>query len=237
MEKKNLEVEGVKETKEALVALNELTLQMIKSFKSGLTLDSFATFWVNLQNDAELKNKLEAAYENYKVIPEELNNLTVLDSMDLLITQLDYFKKIVVTLKPVEPTPLPEPTPDPVPVPEPVPTPEPTPVPEEPTPVPVPEPTPEPVPEEPTPEPVPAPEPTPEPVPEEPVPTPEPAPEEPTPEPVPAPEPTPEPVPDVEVPSEPSEPVPAPEPAEPTEDSGETSPDDAELVKSAKKKK
>ena len=140
--------EGAKETKEALIALNELMLHFIDVFKNGINLGSFIDLWRVLQNDQDLKTKLSLAYDNYNAIPFEVRNLDVLESLDLVVTQLDYFKKIVVAFNNPVPTPEPEPVPEPVPTPEPVPEPVPTP-----EPVPEPEPTPEPVPE-PVPEPI-----------------------------------------------------------------------------------
>ena len=136
MENKKINSIGIEETKEVLVALNELTLAFIQSFKDGVNLESFVHLWELLQKDESLKSKIKEAYENYQLIPFEIAEMNLMDSLNLVGVQLDYFKRIAVALKPL-------PTPEPVPVPVPEPTPEP---------VPVPEPTPEPAPVEPTPE-------------------------------------------------------------------------------------
>jgi hypothetical protein len=156
---------GVKETREALVALNELSIHLISIFKNGLNVGSAVDLWKLFQNDEDLKAKIAAAYDNYAAIPAELEGLDIGGTLELTYTQLSYVPAIAEALRGKDPEPLPEPTPEPEPVPE-EPVPEPTPIPE---------PTPEPVPEEPVPEPAPDPAPVPEP-------TPEPVPEEPTPE-------------------------------------------------------
>lgn len=69
MENKLLSIIGTEETKEVLVALNELTLAFIKCFKDGVNLASFIEMWELLQNDADLKLKIKDAYENYQLVP------------------------------------------------------------------------------------------------------------------------------------------------------------------------
>lgn len=223
---------GVKETKEALVALNELSIHLISIFKNGLNVGSAVDLWKLFQNDEDLRSKIAAAYDNYAAIPSELEGLDIGGTLELTYTQLSYVPAIAEALRGKDPEPLPEPTPEPVPE---EPAPEPTPVPE-PTPEPVPE---EPAPE-PTPDPAPVPEPTPEPVPEEPIP------EEPVPE-VPADDTFPE-EPKEEPESDGDEPQPTPPPVPeapeepvdidfPTDDMPSEENPYEELLKPAKKKK
>jgi len=128
MENKLLSITGTEQTKEVLIALNELTLAFLKCF-NGVNLASFTELWEILQHDEDLKLKIKVAYENYQLVPIELAGMDLLDSFNLVAVQLEYLKKISDALK-SEPTPVPVPEPTPDPVPEPEPTPDPISVPE-----------------------------------------------------------------------------------------------------------
>ncbi len=90
---------GVKETKEALVGVNEVAVLVAMKFKDGVQFGDFAAFWEAFKNDAEFKAKMEAAYNNFQAIPEEVKDLDVMEGMELAMVQISYVPKLVEAFK------------------------------------------------------------------------------------------------------------------------------------------
>lgn len=90
---------GVKESKEMLVGLNELSLLLVSKFKDGVQFSDFTEMYAHLQSDAEFEAKLKAAYDNYQVIPEEIEDVDAGEGLELASVQLEYVPKLVDGLK------------------------------------------------------------------------------------------------------------------------------------------
>jgi hypothetical protein len=90
---------GIKETKEALVGVNELSLVLISRLKDGLQPADVVALLAKLQGDEEFKNKLVAAAQGIKELPAEIKDLQLIEAVDLLMTQLDYLPKIAEAAK------------------------------------------------------------------------------------------------------------------------------------------
>lgn len=90
--------EGIKETKEMLVGLNELSLLLLGKFKDGVQFVDFTEMYSHLQNDADFKAKLEAAYTNYQAIPAEVKDVDAGEGLELASVQIEYVPKIQAAL-------------------------------------------------------------------------------------------------------------------------------------------
>lgn len=89
---------GIKETKEALVAVNEVALHVAVAFKDGVQFADFVSFYEAFKNDADFKAKLEAAWVNHQAIPEELKDLDLGEVVELGAVELSYVPKFVSAL-------------------------------------------------------------------------------------------------------------------------------------------
>lgn len=90
---------GIKETKEALIGVNEVAVLIASKFKDGVQFGDFAAFWEAFKNDAEFKAKMEAAYMGYQAIPEEVKDLDIGEGIELAMVQIQYVPKLVAAFK------------------------------------------------------------------------------------------------------------------------------------------
>lgn len=86
---------GIKETKEALVGVNEIALHVARRFKDGVQFSDFPAFYADLMANPEYMAKLQSAWENYQAIPEEVKDLDIGEIVDLTVTQASYVPKII----------------------------------------------------------------------------------------------------------------------------------------------
>lgn len=86
---------GVKETREFLVAVNEITIFLIERFADGVSLEDFAAIYKKITKDEAFISKMAAAYDNYVAIPNEMDDLDLYETLDLTKMQLDYIPLIV----------------------------------------------------------------------------------------------------------------------------------------------
>lgn len=86
---------SVKETKEALIGVNEVSLCLAEKFKDGVQVTDFTEFYAKVTADEDFKNKVKAAYENYKAIPDEVKDIDAGEGIELAVVQLDYAPKFV----------------------------------------------------------------------------------------------------------------------------------------------
>lgn len=90
---------GIKETKEALIGLNEVGVLLASRLKDGVGVDDFTAVWEKLRNDEEFKAKVQAAYDKAGEIPSEIADLDLGEGVDLALTQVSYVPKFVEALK------------------------------------------------------------------------------------------------------------------------------------------
>jgi len=93
---------GIKETKEALVGINELGLFFVERFKDGRQMGDFIAFWEKLKNDEEFFQIVQEAYRGIHLVPAEADNLDLKEGLELVTLQLSYIPKFIEALR-VEP--------------------------------------------------------------------------------------------------------------------------------------
>ena len=92
-------MEGIKETKELLTGVNEIAVRLIKIFKDGVQLSDVGQLIILAQTDEALKAAVKAAGDAVQKVPEELQDLTVLEGIELGMLQMSYVPKILEALK------------------------------------------------------------------------------------------------------------------------------------------
>lgn len=93
------EVLGIKETKEALIGVNELAIEIVKHAKDGIQASDAVAILDDFKNNPELKAALEAAIENIKGVPAEVSDMSLKEGIELAIVQVSYAPKIIEALK------------------------------------------------------------------------------------------------------------------------------------------
>ena len=98
--KKEDSIVGVKETKEALIAINAITLFLVKRFKDGVDVaDAFAIIKkVATDEDPEFKALIAAGYDNYKAIKVEAKDIDGGEALELVDVQLAEIPKFLEAL-------------------------------------------------------------------------------------------------------------------------------------------
>lgn len=99
MLKKSTSVLGIKETSEALTAVNKIGLDIAKRFQDGVGVEDFTAFWTKLQNDAEFKAIMQEGYESYTKVPAEFKDLDAGEAMELGLVQIDFIPQYIETFK------------------------------------------------------------------------------------------------------------------------------------------
>lgn len=90
---------GIKETKEALVGVNEVAIFLVSRLKDGVQVGDFTAMFDKLTQDTVFKAKMEAAYNGVALVPSEISDLDVNETVELSLTQLQYVPLIVAALK------------------------------------------------------------------------------------------------------------------------------------------
>jgi hypothetical protein len=90
---------GDKETKEALVAVNELAVILVKALKDGFQPVQDGMEIYEAIKTPEVMAKLQAAADQIGQVPAELKDLDITEDSELAIVQLSYLPKFVEALK------------------------------------------------------------------------------------------------------------------------------------------
>ena len=90
---------GIKETKEALIAANEIALFFIERLKDGIDAGDAIAFWNEIRDDDGLKGKVMDAYDNWQAIPGEIADLDLGEALELGKTLLDYLPKFLAAFR------------------------------------------------------------------------------------------------------------------------------------------
>ena len=90
---------GVKETKEALLALAVLGAFVAKRLKDGVQLDDATALVAKLTGDTEFKAKLTAGIEGIDQVPKELGELDLEDIIALLTVVPEMLTQIKAELE------------------------------------------------------------------------------------------------------------------------------------------
>lgn len=89
---------GIKESKEALVGVNELSMVLIELLKDGAQFSDASALIMKLQ-DPEIMGKLNAALSGLKQVPGEIKDLDLQEGIELAMLQASYVPKILEKLK------------------------------------------------------------------------------------------------------------------------------------------
>lgn len=90
---------GIQESKDVLVAVNELSLGVIKVVKDGVQpVQDVAGLIAALQQEP-LKSSLSLAIQNISAVPSEIKDVDLSEGVELAAVQLSYIPKIVQALK------------------------------------------------------------------------------------------------------------------------------------------
>ena len=89
----------VKETKEMLVGVNELSVYLICKFMDGVQFSDFSEMYAKLIADPEFKKIMLDAYEGVEAIPAEMKDIDVGEVIELTSLQLSYIPKIINAIK------------------------------------------------------------------------------------------------------------------------------------------
>ena len=90
---------GVKETTEALEALNEISLLLLQRFSDGFGVDDFVAIWDKLKSDEEFKAVLAAGFDKYSEVPAEIKDTDIGEGLDLLNVQIKYLPALLDSFK------------------------------------------------------------------------------------------------------------------------------------------
>lgn len=90
---------GITETKEALIAVNEIGVFCASKFKDGVQITDFTDFYAKLTADEEFKAKIKVGYDNAKLIPAEIKDLDAGEGLELTSVQVGYVEKYIDALK------------------------------------------------------------------------------------------------------------------------------------------
>ena len=90
---------AIKETREMLEAILELSLCLIDVFKDGAQISDIAELWSKLSNDPVVKAKMLAAYDGYRLIPAELKDMDAVEGVEIASALLLYIPRFIERLK------------------------------------------------------------------------------------------------------------------------------------------
>jgi hypothetical protein len=92
---------GIKETKEALVALNEISLFFALQFKDGVQIQDFSALYDKIVKDPTFQAKVLLAYENYAQIPMEIKDIDAGEGLEIVKVQTEYAQLYIDLFKKV----------------------------------------------------------------------------------------------------------------------------------------
>ncbi len=90
---------AVIETKEVIVALNEVIVVIAKLLKDGFQVSDVTDLAKSVFMDEEMKAVLKKAYENISVCKDEIKEIDIMEIVELGTVQLQYIPKILEALK------------------------------------------------------------------------------------------------------------------------------------------
>lgn len=95
----NKETIGIIETKEVMIAANEIALVVVKHVKDGVQATDIPGIVVELFNSDDFKQAIARAVENVTLVPKEVADISLTEVMDLAKEQLAYVPRLLAALK------------------------------------------------------------------------------------------------------------------------------------------
>jgi len=93
------EKKGIKETKEVLVAINSLSLLIVKKLKDGIQVQDGIEIAQALFSDGEIKSAIQFASDKISEVPAEIKDLDVNEGIELGMYQAMQIPKFIEALK------------------------------------------------------------------------------------------------------------------------------------------
>lgn len=90
---------GIKETKDALEALNKISLLLIKHLKDGAQLKDALEMATEVMAGAELKTAVAEAFKGITAIPSELKDLDSGEIFELVMNEGKFGLEVIGALK------------------------------------------------------------------------------------------------------------------------------------------
>jgi hypothetical protein len=92
-------MQGIKETKEAVIGALVLASFIIERSKDGLKVDDALALYEKFNSDAEFKALMVQAFDNVKAVGDEVKDLSVPEVFELVTSSLPYILKMIDGLK------------------------------------------------------------------------------------------------------------------------------------------
>ena len=89
----------IQESQEALIAVNSLAILLIKQFRDGIQLTDFVELYAKILSNAEVKEKMQAAYEGVSKIPSEMKDIDFREIIQLSSLQLSFLPEMIEAIK------------------------------------------------------------------------------------------------------------------------------------------
>jgi len=99
MSLENVEEIGIKETRELLVAVNELVIFLIHLLKDGVQGTDFIDLYKKVTEDDAFRIMLLEAYSGIRSVPSEMKDIDVYEAVALSSLQLSYLPRIIEQIK------------------------------------------------------------------------------------------------------------------------------------------
>lgn len=90
---------NIKETKEVLVAVNELGIKIAGLVKDGAQVSDIVALVALISADADLQAKLLAAFQNAGAVSAEVKDIDINEGVELVVLQASYVPQILAALK------------------------------------------------------------------------------------------------------------------------------------------
>ena len=91
---------GIKETKEVLIALNEIGLVVYPIVKDGVQVyDDMKALIEAILSNSDFRQAIADAVDKVMDVPAEISDIDLQEGIELIGTQLEYLKKLVDVLK------------------------------------------------------------------------------------------------------------------------------------------
>lgn len=90
---------GIKETKELLIAINMLAVELIKLVKDGIQASDAAVLVAIISSNEPVKNALFAAFSNISAVPAEVKDLDVAEIVELVGAEVGLLPAILEAMK------------------------------------------------------------------------------------------------------------------------------------------
>ena len=95
---------GIKETKEAFVGVNELSIFLIQRLKDGVSVDDALALFAKLTGDEAFKKVMTDAFNGINQVPAELKAIDLQEGLELASLAISYVPKYVEAFKKVPAT-------------------------------------------------------------------------------------------------------------------------------------